>query len=230
MSGQPDTRKLEEFVRWFLRFNGYFGIENFIVHAADDPSRISGGVIAPYTETDTIAIRMPYPKEITGSLRIANYDPLVGGGEGKFDVVIAESKSGDENKPNKVWREQNRSVVEYLIRFVGLCKTDQEIEEVASALSSKYCLESGQTRYRYVIFSNEPNKFYCDRGITFMTYRDIVRFLVEVRGQCWITENIGVASIHYQWSPLINEMFSIANNQQMSVDERCEKVLNVLTS
>jgi len=27
--------KYEVFVRWYLRFNGYFTIENFIVHGAD---------------------------------------------------------------------------------------------------------------------------------------------------------------------------------------------------
>jgi len=111
---------LERFVRWFLRFNGYFSIENFVVHAADDPARVSDGIVAPYTEVDTLAVRMPHSAETKGPLRVANYSPLVSGADGKIDVVIAEAKSGNENKPNKPWREKQVSVIEYIVRFIGI--------------------------------------------------------------------------------------------------------------
>lgn len=44
--------KAEEFIRWYLRFNGYFSIENFVVHAADNPKRIKEGVVPQDTECD----------------------------------------------------------------------------------------------------------------------------------------------------------------------------------
>lgn len=31
----------EKFLSWYLRFNGYFTVDNFVVHADDDPTRIS---------------------------------------------------------------------------------------------------------------------------------------------------------------------------------------------
>ncbi|MNG41231.1 hypothetical protein D3C84_1302770 [compost metagenome] len=68
----PDA--YERFVAAYLRLNGYFTVPNFIVHAAGDPSRVSDGHVGNFTETDVIAVRMPYSQEITGSLRIAN-DP-----------------------------------------------------------------------------------------------------------------------------------------------------------
>jgi hypothetical protein len=39
----PDGRaeRFEIFVTWYLRFNGYFTIPSFVVHAGDDPARIS---------------------------------------------------------------------------------------------------------------------------------------------------------------------------------------------
>jgi hypothetical protein len=43
----------EEFIRQYLRLNAYFGIDNFIIHAADDPERITdNGEISNYTEIE----------------------------------------------------------------------------------------------------------------------------------------------------------------------------------
>jgi hypothetical protein len=57
----------EEFIRQYLRLNAYFGIDNFIIHAADDPERITAnGKIGNYTETDFLGIRLPYSSEMSG--------------------------------------------------------------------------------------------------------------------------------------------------------------------
>src|ERR1700687_1690085 len=194
MAGPLNSATVEEFVRWFLRLNGYFGVENFIVHAADDPSRISGGLIAPHTETDTIAVRMPYSTEVAGTLKIANYPQLTLGSEQRFDVVIAESKAGEDAKPNRVWRNSEVAPVAYIVRFVGLHLTDDEIGKIASALSTQYRYEDQKCRFRYIVFSREPNEHYASRGVTYIDLRSVVNFLVDVRGQCWIDADIGVAS------------------------------------
>ena len=104
--------KYERFVVAYLRLNAYFTVPNFIVHAGDDPGRISSGQVGNYTETDVLAVRMPYSREVTGKLRVANHDSLVDGIAGKMDVVIAEVKSGKDNKPNPVWRDGNAEQVE----------------------------------------------------------------------------------------------------------------------
>ena len=222
-----NNQKLEEFVRWFLRLNGYFGIENFIVHAADDPERISDGVVAPHTETDTLAVRMPYSQEIAGNLRIANYPPLVTGASGKFDVVIAEAKSGNENKPNKVWTGKE-APVEYIVRFIGLNQSEEHIKRASSGLLSNYSWEDERARYRYIIFSEKPNEHYQSKGLTYLTYAEIIRFLVEIRGSCWVEANIGVASVHYQWNPTIRLVFDIANSTDRSIQERCEQIMKLI--
>jgi len=56
-----------------------------------------------------------------------------------------------------------------------------------------------------------------------MTYEDLVRFLVSVRGECWVTANIGVASVHDQWNPLIKEVFEIANDQSRQLTSGARK-------
>ena len=66
-------------------------------------------------------------------------------------------------------------------------------------------------RFRYVIASKEPNDFYQARGVKYLTYADMVRFLVEERAKCWTRANIGIASVHYQWDPLINQILEISS-------------------
>lgn len=154
----------EKFVKWYLRFNEYFTIENFIVHAADNPNRIRGDFIAPYTETDIIAIRMPYSIEITSNLYIANHEILVSGQNKRFDVVIAEVKSRENNRPNSVWREKHLRSIQYIVRFIGLFEESQ-IDEVAKEFAEHYCFENEKNRMRYIIFARNINQYYEKKGL-----------------------------------------------------------------
>lgn len=220
---RPIAQRTEDFVRWFLRFNGYFSIENFIVH---DPSHTKCGYVGQQTESDILAIRMPYSSEQAGPLRIANYQPLVSDRFGKFDIVIAEAKSGDTNQPNGVWREHSKDSVKYLLQFIGFY--NENLAEAVSSLAQHYCYEDGHHRCRYIVVSPKPNEDYASKGVTYFTYRHLAEFLVEVRGQCWIETNIGVASVHHQWDPMIRTIFEIANCQEETVDERVNRVFDVI--
>lgn len=219
----------EKFTSWYLRFNGYFTIDNFVVHAADDAGRIRNGLIAPHTETDSIAIRMPYSSEIAGNLRIANHNLLVENQNERFDVIIAEVKSGNDNTPNGVWKNKKLNPIKYILRFVGLYP-EAMIDTAANDLANRYTYENEKSRIRYIIFANEPNKHYKAQGLTYITFSQIVKFLVEVRGQCWVESGIGVASIHYQWDEQINKIFEIANDFEHSPNERQSEILKFLVS
>lgn len=219
--------KYERFVRWYLRFNGYFTIDNFIVHAADDPSRISRNHIAPHTETDILGIRMRYSREIAGSLYIANHEPLVSGQHERFDAVIAEVKTGKSNKPNDVWKHGKIDPIEYIIRFIGLYDDESTLTRIASELATNFSYENDQARIRYVIFAEEANEHYKKKKIKYITYSEIIDFLVETRGQSWIYAGIGVASVHQQWDPLINRVFEIANDQQIPIEQRYQAVADL---
>jgi nucleoside diphosphate kinase len=220
----------ENFTSWYLRFNGYFTVDNFVVHAADDPTRISDGIIAPHTETDSIAIRMPYSAEIAGKLKIANHDVLVENQNERFDIVIAEAKSGNDNKPNSVWRNKVIATIKYMVRFVGLYGDEHQITKIANELATHYFYEDDKSRIRYIVFANEPNLHYFNEGVKYITFSQIVNFLVEVRGQCWIKSGIGVASVHYQWDEQINKIFEIANDFEKTLEVRESKILEFLVS
>ncbi len=223
-------KKHEILVSWYLRLNGYFTVNNFIVHAGDDPARISNDHVAPHTEVDTLAIRMPYSAEVAGSLCIANHDPLVGNQNSRRDFVIAESKSGKSNRPNRVWHKAIIGPIEYIIRFSGLFEDEKLLTEAAKALASNYHYENNNVRIRYIIFAEKKNDHYAKRGVSYITYCQIIKFLVEVRGKSWLTEKIGVASIHQQWDDFIKEIFCVANNRQLDDDEKIQTIARMLNS
>jgi hypothetical protein len=222
--------KFERFVAAYLRLNGYFTVPNFIVHAGGDPTRISGGLVGNYTEVDTIGLRMPYSREVTGSKQIVNHTVLVDGADRKADVVIVEVKSGNDSTPNRVWKApQPDPAISYLVRFIGL-HAEAEIGPVAHALASTFRFEDDRCRIRYVMFSREANAHYQQRGVTYITFDEAISFIVEVRGQSWFSAGIGVASLHNQWDELLIQVFAIANQLEMPVSERVDEIRSMLAT
>ena len=135
---------LEEFARWYLRLNAYFIVDNFIVHAGEDPSRITTkGLVGNYTEVDLLGLRMPHSREISGALYIANHGPLLGNISQKPDAIIVEVKSGSRNKPNRAWRHpENGDAARYVVRYFGFHSTEADIGQVAASLLDK-CRDRG---------------------------------------------------------------------------------------
>jgi hypothetical protein len=224
----PD--KFERFVAAYLRLNGYFTVPNFVIHAADDPTRISGGLVGNYTEVDTIGLRMPHSREVTGAKHIVNHPALVDGAVGKVDVVIAEVKSGNDSTPNRVWKTpQPDPAISYLVRFVGI-HAEEEIGPVARDLASTFRFEDDRCRIRYVVFARQANAHYPQRGVTYMTFDQAISFIVEVRGQSWFNAGIGVASSHNQWDELLIQLFAIANKLELPVNQRVDEIRSMLAT
>ena len=217
--------KYEKFVASYLRLNGYFTVPNFIVHAAGDRSRIMAGHIGNLTETDILSVRMPFSNEVTGPLHIGNDPALVSGAAGKFDVVIAEVKSGIANRPNGIWRgKQAKETAAYIVRFVGLYAEEEKIRTASDKIASKFAYEDSGCRFRYVMFSHRPNVYYQKKGMPVITFEQAAAFIVNVRGQCWVEANLGVASSHHQWDQLLVDIFEIANDQSKSSEARIKQI------
>ena len=113
---------------WYLRFNGYFIVENFIVHAADAPEHNAGGVIVNHTETDLLGMRRLYSREVTGGMEIKNNLKLINGTSPLTDYLIAEVKTGKSNKPNSTWRDKKLKNICYVLRFMGIVETENKID------------------------------------------------------------------------------------------------------
>lgn len=220
----------EGFIAAYLRLNGYFTVPNFIVHAADDPERVSSGTVGNYTEVDIIGVRMPYSHEITGTLHIENHSVLTEGADGRTDVVIAEIKSSAANKPNRVWHHPGANkVARYIVRFVGLYP-ENEVQTVGDAIATGFRYEDHRCRFRYILFGEEMNPHFRDKGVSYITFRQVIEFIVRIRGECWIRKNIGVASAHNQWDDLLTGIFAIANDTRQSAEERVRSIQSILAN
>lgn len=224
------ANRFETFVAWYLRFNGYFTVPSFVIHPGDDPTRISGDTIGNLTEVDTIAIRLPHSREASGVQFPVDPKLVDEGSKDRFDVIIAEAKSGTSDSPNTVWRKHETVHIEYLLRFLGWHKEDSQIASVAKKLADEYIFEEPKPgiRVRYIVFARQPDKHWRTKGVTYVTFGDCIKFLAEDRGQCWQTAGIGRRSMHDQWNPLIKRIFEIANDASFDPSRRQKDILKIL--
>lgn len=224
-----DSNKAEILAKWYLRFNGYFLVENYIIHAAEDKSRISRGAIGNHTETDILGIRHKFSKEVTGILEIENDENLLANNEYKIDHVIVEVKTGNKNTPNKVWQKKKIDPIKYMVRFSGFVPSEAEIDKIAEALLETSLYEDPNHNYisRFIIISESKVNEHWNQ-VTNILFSDIYSFLIDVRGNCWIEEKIGRYSIHYQWHPLINKIFTVINNDTLDRETKYSEIQKIM--
>lgn len=223
-----NPKSAEILTKWYLRFNGYFIVENFIIHAADDENRIHKGEVLNYTEVDLLAIRHKYSSEISGIVSIENDVNLIEENEYEIDFIIGETKTGNQDSANKIWKHKNLLAIEYLIRFAGFIEDKNKINLIAKKLleNRNYKDEDLKYKIRLIIFSEiNLNKNFTDtKNIKIL---DIINFMCN-RGECWKDKNIGFKSKHSQWDPLINEIIKVTNDQILTTDSKIEKIMSIM--
>lgn len=220
----------EQLAKWYLRLNGYFTVDSFIVHAGDDPKRISGELIGNYTETDILGVRFSHHREVSGELEIQNDPALINKRSPLVDYVIAEVKTGNEDRPNPIWRNKNIQAIAYIIRFAGIVPEEGQIQTIAKVLceSGEYHDEDEQFSIRFILITETPaNQNW--KHLVNISFDHIIEFLVTVRGQCWIEKGMGIRSHHPQWDLLINEIFKLCN-QRHDTNEIRDIIKNYLQS
>lgn len=224
-----NQNKYEKLSSLFLRLNGYFLVDNFIVHAGDDTTKITqDGVISQHTEIDTLGVRMPYQKEISGDLHIINHEDLILDND-KIDFVIIESKSGKSNKPNRTWRSHDKiNTIKYILKFFGIFRTEEEINVASEELLNNFSVSRNNFQFRFIVISEARNKHYSEKGIKYITYDSIIDFIVRIRGGCWIETEIGITSYHGQWDGFMKKIFELANNFDISEEERRQSIRRYL--
>lgn len=198
----------EVFVRWYLRFNGYLGVENFVVHEV-----VEGG-IRQGSETDVLAVRFPHSREVAGfaienDLKLLDDEALR---DGLVDFVVAEVKSGRDDRLNRVWRPPAEPLkterVSYLLRWLGPLADEDAIRAAARELQATHRARRNQCLFRVVLFAHELRPEVATRQVTF---RDIAHFFVHVRAPCWQDRGFGSRSPHDQWHPLVKHVWRIAD-------------------
>lgn len=222
--------KYEKFSSLFLRLNGYFLVDNYVVHGADDPEKIKEGVVSQFTEVDTLAVRMPYQVEQSGGMIMQNYIDLILQ-DGKMDFVILETKSGQKAKPNSTWTSADNpnsiATVKYILNHFGYIQGESEKEKIAVELLQNFNYTDDDFSFRFIMVANEENKHYSDRGVKFITVDKIIEFIV-MRGMCWEDSGIGLSSTHQQWDDFMKTIFEFANDNTKDVTDRKAQIKEFL--
>jgi hypothetical protein len=200
----------ETLVRWYLRFNGYLSVENFIVHEPVDEGNIQGG------ETDIIGVRFPYSHEdvgfpIVNDCRLFDEEVAV---NSLIDFVIAEVKTSRRSNLNKIWTENEEIYVDkvaYMIRWMGFLSDERAIHNLAQELKAGFRGRERNYLVRLIYFTRKHQRFVSDQGIPQITIREILDFFFKIRTPSYQQNNLGVRSPHDQWEPLIKDIWSIGD-------------------
>ncbi len=109
---------------WYLRINGFFLIQNFVVHRQDNNSRS--------TEIDLLALRPPYVFEEAGG-QAENWDPALISPEDqqRFVAVICEVRRGNTYDPHSIFRPRE---VMYAINRFGVIKKTEAFTTVSELI------------------------------------------------------------------------------------------------
>lgn len=199
----------ETLVRWYLRFNGYLGAENLVVH---EPG---AGAVPQGAEFDVVAVRFPFSREIADFElpRDARLSALEK--PGVVNVVIAEIKAGRDATLNEVWKPGGDEAVQaarlsYLVRWLGFYEHETAIGEVAADLR-RSAVSDREHFFRVIYFGARRSQQADELKIPQVLLGDIASWFVSTRASCWRDRDIAKRSCHDQWDPLIKSIWNLAD-------------------
>jgi hypothetical protein len=223
--------RYEKLARWYLRFNGYLTVENYVVHEARNGRVPQGG------EFDTLGVKFPYSREQVDQ-KLIRSDPKLHDAEVSehhlIDFVIAEVKSGKRNSLNSVWQPGNEDAkirrVGYLLRWIGAVGDEQRISDVARRLQNEHRARENGYLFRLIYFSKSHTQQAVPDIVPQITFQEIAEFIVRLRTPCWQGFGLGVRSHHPQWDKLICDIWDIGDpdNHESNAD-KVQRILALLS-
>lgn len=203
-------QRAELLVAWYLRFNGFFPLANFILHDAG-ATKAPGQQLA---EADVLALRLPFTKEIIsapdGAICTAT-DPQLHVREGTTDFLIVEVSS-EECKFNWLDKaeEEQRLFLEYALRRFGRW-SEPKIAAITKKIITDQFWRSGRARVRLLSVGTQKNTsaHWPDmiEQITFKETLEYLRTLFSCYGKKPSRASKYFVSDHGQWHPLISEIY-----------------------
>jgi hypothetical protein len=156
MSGSTHRSALltpERVAYWYFRLNGFFQIENFVVHPEKRGSQ--------RTDADLLAVRFPYRAERLfddPSDVMADDERGLALSRDRIDVVIAEVKRNQPCTLNGPWTRQDRQNVHRVLAAIGCLPLDY-IEKAAADIYRTGVHDSkSPVRVRLVAVGREPSE------------------------------------------------------------------------
>lgn len=206
-----NLRGPELLVECYLRLNGYFIVNNFILHDQHGSQK---------TEVDLIGVRFPNQIEIIkddggrGQNQKLENDPKLIGKESIIDIIIAEVKKGEARINRPFGKEE---VLEYILNWIG-CLNEKEKIKAIKCLKKKedFYTGNGRIRVRFVCFG-EQSKIECKQ----ITLLDALRF---IRGR--FRKYFDYKTDSKQWNGVMKYVYTVAYNNSISDDSLLEKILD----
>jgi hypothetical protein len=136
----------EELAYWYLRLNGFFLIDNFVLHSADLASNQSA-------DADVIGIRNQHTVEKVGMFDVDDISPALLDFEPnireKTVVVISEVKTSPQKQELLLQREDR---LKYIVRRTGLFEA-KIVDEVSNHLTKTNSYQNDEITILKIIFS-----------------------------------------------------------------------------
>jgi hypothetical protein len=143
----------EELAYWYLRFNGFFVLDNFVYHRTQHNRD---------GDADLLAIRLPYVKEVIGG-RTDDWDVKLFSYLEEYEIagVLCEVKTGPRANPSSAFKQHK---LQHALNRVGFSTLD--IEEMLSKKENHYMLESNGKKFLKLVVS----EFEIESTTAFLTF------------------------------------------------------------
>ena len=168
---EPAALHPERVAYWYFRLNGFFQIENFVVH----PTRRG----SQRTDADLLGVRFRHRKEFL----FDHPEPMVDDqrlllSPDLDDIIIAEVKTNQPCMLNGPWTKPERQNVHRVLAAVG-CIRPEEIDGAATGIYHNGVAIHGHVRIRLVAIGRDrdPNLQVRYQEVLQLTWDDIIAFI-----------------------------------------------------
>ena len=181
--------KPEELAHWYLRFNGFFTISNFVVHPTRRGSQLTDG--------DIVGVRFPNRAEFPNG---PGADDGVFGAVGTQPYFVLTEVKRTLCELNPSWRTPPHSPVASLLRDLGPFP-ESEVQNVATELIAWGSHEAGGI-YASLLFIGETFDSTLPVNAPKRTWANIIEFIHDR-----FSEFRRIKADHEQWDTLGHQLW-----------------------
>ena len=167
-------RRAEDVGLWYLRLNGILTIPGFLVHWDHLSSH-------PRTEADAVGVRFPSSRESTGLPPFRDDPRIIEMGGDRVLFLIVEIKAGT-CKINGPWSDRSKNNMPYVIRRMGFCSNESQVEAVSKALYDHARWDADPdyvVQYLCIGARVDPALNRQFNGLRQITFEEIAKFLLD---------------------------------------------------
>lgn len=209
----------EKVAYWYFRLNGFFQIENFVVH----PERRGGA----RTDADLLAVRFPFRAERLfedrDDIMVDDVQRLALSGD-LIDIVIAEVKTNQPCTLNGPWTQQGRQNVHRVLAAIG-CLPHDRIEAAAADIYRAGSHRSDTLRIRLMAVGRDRSQdiatVYPD--VTQLIWPEMLAFIWD-RFHRYRQQKAQVD----QWDPEGRNIKRLADEHRRSPDDFIKRALGLM--